>query len=142
MRLRPDFSGTVGDPVLLLRPEQPWEGRSAAATGRRGNEGSYLCRHEGRYYMTYSANFFGGPDYAVGYATADHPLGPYRKAAENPILERGGVVTGTGHSCLFTTAQGQLMICYHGRTEATGPDRIAFLSPARFTPDGRLVVDR
>ena len=34
------------------------------------------------------------------------------------------------------------MICYHGRTEATGPDRIAFLSPARFTRDGRLVVDR
>lgn len=142
VRLRPDFSGTVGDPVLLLRPEQPWEGRSAAATGRRWNEGSYLCRHEGRYYMTYSANFFGGPDYAVGYATADHPLGPYRKAAENPILERGGALTGTGHSCLFTTAQGQLMICYHGRTEATGPDRIAFLSPARFTQDGRLVVDR
>lgn len=45
---------------MLLRPEQEWEGRSAAATGRRWNEGSYLMRHEGRYYMTYSGNFLQG----------------------------------------------------------------------------------
>ena len=79
--------------------------------------------------MTYSANCFAGPDYAVGYATAESPLGPFVKAAENPILERGGEVTGTGHSCLFRTRQGQLLICYHGRTAATGQDRVAFLSP-------------
>ena len=80
-------------------------------------------------------------DYAVGYATARHPLGPYTKAAENPILQRGRRVTGTGHSCMFRTPEGALMICYHGRTEATGQDRIAFLSPACFTPDGKLVID-
>ena len=80
-------------------------------------------------FMTYSANCFAGPDYAVGYATAESPLGPFVKAAENPILERGGEVTGTGHSCLFRTRQGQLLICYHGRTAATGQDRVAFLSP-------------
>ena len=142
VELEPDFSGVKGAPVLLLRPEQAWEGRSAAATGRRWNEGSYLMRQGGRYYMTYSGNFFAGPDYAVGYATAQHPLGPYAKAAENPILERGGPITGTGHSCLFHAPDGALMICYHGRTQATGQDRVAFLSPAHFTKDGRLVVDR
>ena len=51
-------------------------------------------------------------------------------------------MTGTGHSCLFRTRQGQLLICYHGRTAATGQDRVAFLSPARFTAQGRLVVER
>ena len=142
VELKPDFSGVIGEPVLLLRPEQDWEGRSAAATGRRWNEGSFLLRQGGRYYMTYSANCFAGPDYAVGYATAESPLGPFAKAAENPILERGGEVTGTGHSCLFRTRQGQLLICYHGRTAATGQDRVAFLSPARFTAQGRLVVER
>ena len=142
VELKPDFSGVTGEPVLLLRPEQDWEGRSAAATGRRWNEGSFLLRQGGRYYMTYSANCFAGPDYAVGYATAESPLGPFVKAAENPILERGGEVTGTSHSCLFRTRQGQLLICYHGRTAATGQDRVAFLSPAHFTAQGRLVVER
>jgi hypothetical protein len=57
------------------------------------------------------------------------PLGPYVKAEENPILERFGEVTGTGHSCMFDGPEG-LMICYHGRTEATGQDRVGFISPA------------
>lgn len=142
VELKPDFSGVIGEPVLLLRPEQAWEGRSAAQTGRRWNEGSFLLRRDGKYFMTYSGNFFAGPDYAVGYATAEHPLGPYTKAAENPILERGREVTGTGHSCFFSTPDGALMICYHGRTEQTGQDRIGFISPARITDEGRLAVDR
>lgn len=29
---------------------------------------------------------------------------------------------------------------YHGRTEATGTDRIAFISPAHFDEQGRLVI--
>lgn len=140
VELKPDFTGVIGEPVLLLRPEQPWEGRSAAATGRRWNEGSCLLKHDGHYLMTYSGNFFGGPDYAVGYAVAESPLGPYRKAAENPILERYGEVTGTGHSCMFRGPEGEWLICYHGRTEATGQDRVGFISPAEITADGRVVI--
>lgn len=30
---------------------------------------------------------------------------------------------------------------YHGRTEVTGNDRIAFISPAHFDEQGRLVID-
>ena len=142
VELKPDFSGLIGEPVLLLRPEQEWEGKSIPDTGRRWNEGSYIFKHEGKYYITYSSNYFVGPDYAVGYATADHPLGPFTKAPENPILERGGFITGTGHSCMFYTNEGQLMICYHGRTESTGQDRIGFISPAHFSEDGKLVIDR
>lgn len=140
VELKPDFSGVIGEPVLLLRPEQEWEGRSAAATGRRWNEGSCLMKVNGKYLMTYSGNFFGGPDYAVGYAVAENPLGPYVKAAENPILERYEDVTGTGHNCLFFTSDGIMMICYHGRTEKTGQDRVGFISPAEVTDDGRLLI--
>ena len=142
VELKPDFSGIIGEPVLLLRPEQEWEGRSAAQTGRRWNEGSYLMRHGGKYIMTYSANFYAGADYAVGYATADHPLGPYVKAAENPILERSAQITGPGHSCMFHATDGQLMICYHGYTEKSGKRRVGFISPAHITADGRLVIDK
>ena len=140
VELKPDFSGVIGEPVLLLRPEQPWEGRSAAATGRRWNEGSFLMKAGDRYLMTYSGNFFGGPDYAVGYAVGETPLGPFVKADENPILERYGDVTGTGHSCMLHSPEGQLLICYHGRTETTGQDRVGFISPAEVTPEGRMII--
>ena len=140
VELKPDFSGVIGEPVLLLRPEQPWEGRSAAATGRRWNEGSFLMKAGDRYLMTYSGNYFGGPDYAVGYAVGQSPLGPFVKAAENPILERYGDVTGTGHSCMLHSPEGQLLICYHGRTETTGQDRVGFISPAEVTPEGRMII--
>lgn len=140
VELKPDFSGVIGEPVLLLRPEQPWEGRSAAATGRRWNEGSFLMKAGDRYLMTYSGNFFGGPDYAVGYAVGQSPLGPFAKAEENPILERYGEVTGTGHSCMLRSPEGELLICYHGRTEKTGQDRVGFISPAEVTPEGRLII--
>ena len=140
VELKPDFSGVIGEPVLLLRPEQPWEGRSAAATGRRWNEGSFLMKAGDRYLMTYSGNFFGGPDYAVGYAVGETPLGPFVKAEENPILERYGDVTGTGHSCMLHSPEGELLICYHGRTEKTGQDRVGFISPAEITPEGRLII--
>ena len=140
VELKPDFSGIIGEPVLLLRPEQPWEGRSAAATGRRWNEGSFLMKAGDRYLMTYSGNYFGGPDYAVGYAVGQSPLGPFVKAAENPILERYGDVTGTGHSCMLHSPEGELLICYHGRTEKTGQDRVGFISPAEVTPEGRLII--
>ena len=140
VELKPDFSGIIGEPALLLRPEQPWEGRSAAATGRRWNEGSFLMKAGDRYLMTYSGNYFGGPDYAVGYAVGQSPLGPFVKAAENPILERYGDVTGTGHSCMLHSPEGELLICYHGRTEKTGQDRVGFISPAEVTPEGRLII--
>ena len=140
VELKPDFSGIIGEPVLLLRPEQPWEGRSAAATGRRWNEGSFLMKAGDRYLMTYSGNYFGGPDYAVGYAVGQSPLGPFVKAAENPILERYGDVTGTGHSCMLHSPEGELLICYYGRTEKTGQDRVGFISPAEVTPEGRLII--
>lgn len=140
VELKPDFSGIIGEPALLLRPEQPWEGRSAAATGRRWNEGSFLMKAGDRYLMTYSGNFFGGPDYAVGYAVGETPLGPFVKAEENPILERHGDVTGTGHSCMLHSPEGELLICYHGRTEKTGQDRVGFISPAEVTSEGRLII--
>ena len=41
---------------------------------------------------------------------------------------------------MFTNQDGEWMICYHGRTEKTGQDRIGFISPARISGDGKLTV--
>ncbi len=94
----------------------------------------------------YSANYFGGKNYAVGYATSKSPLGPFKKSNNNPVLsknvDKGGIVTGTGHNSITYSPDGKEMFCvYHGRTTKTGDERVVFIDRMRILKDGRLVVD-
>ncbi len=142
VEIKPDFSDIIGEPKLLLRPGQEWEGRSAPTQGRRWNEGSSIIKHNGKYYMTFSANFVGEPHYAIGYATADHPLGPWTKAPDNPIVQQNAFVTGTGHNSLIRTKEGgRIFIVYHGRTEKTGRARVGFIDEVIFDEQGRMKVN-
>jgi len=154
VELKPDFSGVKGSPVLLLRPpvkmndpQAEWESRSVTSkeVNRRWTEGSFTFKKGDTFYMMYSANFFGGENYAIGYATSKNPLGPYTKADNNPILEKnttkGGGVTGTGHNSVVFSPNGKHMFCvYHGRTKASGNDRVVFIDRMRIVSDGRIVV--
>ena len=155
VELKPDFSGVIGEPRLLLRPpvsmndrQSAWESRSVTSkeVNRRWTEGSYTFKHGDTYYIMYSANHFAGENYAVGYATGPTPLGPFKKASNNPVLEKntiqGGDVTGTGHNSIAFSPDGKQMFCvYHGRTTATGDERVVFIDPMRIEADGTLVVD-
>lgn len=150
-----DFSHIIGEPVLLLRPpyekddpQTEWESRSVSSgeVNRRWTEGSFAFEHEGTIYMMYSANFFGGEHYAVGYATSDHPLGPFKKSPNNPILEKntnkGGVISGTGHNSVAWSKDGKEMFCvYHGRTIETGRKRLVFIDRMSIDSEGNLTVD-
>jgi beta-xylosidase len=154
VEMKPDFSGVIGEPVLLLRPpvsmkdkQAAWESRSVTLkeVNRRWTEGSTAFKKGDTYYMMYSANYFGGKNYAVGYATAKSPLGPFTKAANNPVLqknvEKGGVVTGTGHNSITYSPDGNEMFCvYHGRTSQTGDKRVVFIDRMTILPNGKLVV--
>lgn len=93
----------------------------------RWEEGSTTFEHryvgaDGRmrtaYYLTYSANSWASPSYAVGYAVADDPLGPWRKYAGNPILgpnpDVGMYATGHG-SVAFSPDGTEMYYVHHGR---------------------------
>ncbi len=153
VELNPDFSGVAGEPVLLLRPpvtmddkQAEWESRSVISreVNRRWTEGSFLFKKHDTFYMMYSANFFGGQNYAVGYATADNPLGPFVKAENNPVLEKnihdGGKVTGTGHNMVLTLPDGEMLCVYHGRTSDTGNTRVVFIDRMAIDENGQLYV--
>ena len=152
VELKPDYSGVIGEPQLLLSPpktmndpQSEWESRSVTSreVNRRWTEGSFMIKNDDTYYMLYSANFFGGQNYAVGYATAKHPLGPFEKADNNPVLQKntesGGNVTGTGH-CMVLDINEKKYCVYHGRTQETGKKRVVFIDPMEILPCGRLVV--
>lgn len=155
VELKPDFTGVKGEPTLLLRPpvkmddkQAEWESRSVTSkeVNRRWTEGSFIFKNGDTYYMMYSANYFGGKNYAVGYATSKNPLGPFTKGANNPVLQKntakGGIVTGTGHNSVVHSPDGKEMFCvYHARTTATGDQRVVFIDRMKILKDGTLVVE-
>ena len=84
--------------------------------------------------------------YAVGYATAKNPLGPFAKSNDNPVLqknvEQGGIVTGTGHNSVTWSKDGKQMYCvYHGYTQKTGSERVVFIDKMGIDENGKLYVD-
>ena len=154
VELKPDFSGIIGEPQLLLAPptklddlQAEWESRSVTSgeVNRRWTEGSYLFRENNIYYIMYSANSYAGSHYAVGYATSQNPLGPFQKAANNPVLQenvsKGGTVMGTVHNMVITMPDGQRYCVYHGRMSDNPEVRVVLMDPLRIEEDGRLIVD-
>jgi beta-xylosidase len=95
-----------------LDNDRPWE--------RNLIEAPQIIRHEDTYYLFYSANDYGSPNYAVGYATSDDIEGPYVDAEENPILETAGEAAGPGHQTIVEDDDGELWMAYH----AWDPDRV------------------
>lgn len=77
-------------------------------------EGPTVFKLKGKYYLFYSANHFMNIDYAVGYAVADSPYGPWIKQKDSPIIHRSIVdENGSGHGDLFQGLDGQLYYVYH-----------------------------
>jgi beta-xylosidase len=77
-------------------------------------EGPTVIKMKGVYYLLYSANHFRNIDYAVGYATATSPYGPWTKHPGNPIIHRSIVgENGAGHGDLFFDKKKNPYYVYH-----------------------------
>ena len=141
-KLNGDLTTFSDPPILLTVPEQDWEIRSG--TEWRWNEGPFILKHKGLYYLMYSANFYASRDYSVGYATGESPLGPFKKAAHNPILSSPNAeISGPGHNSVTTSPNGrELMIVYHVHTDPQHPsgDRQVCIDRMGFRDDGSMYV--
>ena len=101
-----------GTARMLFRAEAPWEGNAIT-------EGPFVVKIGKKYVLSYSGRAFWDPDYAVGYALADKPEGPWRKSASNPILRRFRGLRGTGHHSLFKDKDGKWRIVFHAHASPT-----------------------
>jgi len=73
-----------------------------------------MFKHNGTYYLTYSANLFTTTYYAVGVATSTSPLSGFVASEDNPIMKTiSGKVGGPGHVMLFVDFDGYLRASYH-----------------------------
>lgn len=102
-----------GEPVACFRNTEKWEDTGAYPSAPI-MEGPTVIKFDGTYYMYYSANHYLSPDYAVGYATAASPMGPWTKHPASPILHRNIVgERGSGHGDIFFDNEGNIRYVYH-----------------------------
>ncbi|KAL6858150.1 hypothetical protein ACO1O0_005603 [Amphichorda felina] len=126
------YSGTgeIGDPprkdgwktvISYGADPQPWENFhvddyakfNGTKKDRRWSEGSTLIRRADSdtgkpvYLLTYSANNYEASNYGVGFATAESPLGPFRKSVANPVLSQAPdaevPIYSTGHGSIVAS---------------------------------------
>ena len=125
-----------------LSAGEPWENTAGAEWPVA--EGPTVRKHDGRYYLVYSANDFRNPDYAVGFAVSDSPLGPWRKYAGNPIMSRATLgVNGPGHGDVFADDRGGLHYVFHTHhADTTVAPRRTAVVPVRFVAGDTMDVLR
>ena len=130
VRLNDDMISFDADAVKRITPEG-------------FNEGAFVLKRQGRYYLMWSEHDTRDPRYSVAYGVADSPLGPFERAENNPVLKGAGLVRGAGHHSVVQVAgaEDEWVIAYH-RFRIPGGDgynREVCLSPMRFDPSGAIL---
>jgi len=100
-------------------------------------EGPTVLKHQGLYYLFYSANDFRNINYAVGYATAKSPYGPWIRYDKNPIISRHNMHrNGTGHGDFLKGKNGNWFYVFHAhRSDKAVSPRVTAIVQSRFVKD-------
>jgi beta-xylosidase len=124
----------LGEPIQIISPSEDWEMTTAPVT-----EAPWMLKYKGVYYLLYSGGSADSEYYAIGYATAQNPAGPFTKHRENPIIRKGDGIFGPGHASVTRDREGKLWMVYHQKKDATkGWHRIICIDPLRFDDKGVL----
>lgn len=129
----------IEQPRLVIKPESAYE--RVTHDGFVWNEGPFVIKRGGKYYMTYSANFFASKNYCTCCAVSDRPDCGFVKYSQPVIDWRGSGLSGPGH-CSVTYLDGKPVIAFHAHTDSDRPseDRQMYLGRIVFD-GGRLTVE-
>jgi beta-xylosidase len=108
--LSSDGMNLVGEPVKLIERDQPWE--------RPLIENPAMVKHNDKYYLFYSGNWWESYEYAIGYAVCETVTGPCEKPLKEPWFKYKAPVMGPGGEAFFTDTEGNLWMAYHAWTGA------------------------
>ena len=131
-RLKDDFTGIVpmkdGTMFKEITPDQYVEG-------------PLMFIRNNKYYFMWSEGGWTGPDYAVAYAIADSPFGPFKRTGK--ILQQDtAVATGAGHhSVIHDAAKDKWYIVYHRRPlgETAANHRVTCIEELHFDDNGYIL---
>lgn len=147
-RLSDDGRSLIGTPVSLAHDERPWEQKLI--------EAPTMVRVPGtaHYQLFYSGGYFGWNDdqrispYAMGYAACATPLGPCKRASNDPILHsfndrEAGCLSGPGHQSIFSVGS-RNFIAFHAWAATKGcrkadDKRFLYVAPIRWE-NGKPVI--
>lgn len=105
-RLGVDGISLLDVPTELLRRDRSWEAPLI--------EGPSMVAFDDRYYLFYSASWWEGTNYGIGYAICTTPFGPCsKKTLDGPLVSSTGETLGPGGQEIFTDARGKLWMAYH-----------------------------
>jgi arabinan endo-1,5-alpha-L-arabinosidase len=146
VELNDDLVSARGEAKVVMRASCPWQiyERDRDYKGRVWKawnclEGPFVLYHNGRYYCLYSGGNWQTRDYGIGFAVADHPLGPWRDdfAEHGPyVLRATEEVLGPGHASVTVAPDGRtLMLVYHAWDQARTARRLC-VDPLLWTADG------
>ncbi|KAH7102846.1 endo-1,4-beta-xylanase D [Auriculariales sp. MPI-PUGE-AT-0066] len=103
-------------------------------------EGSQMFKRNGKYYFMWSEDVWTGPNYAVAYAIADSPLGPFQRLGR-VIQQDSAVATGSGHNGVLNVPNTDIWyITYHRRPlgETNGDHRVTCYERMYFEADDTI----
>lgn len=87
-------------------------------------EGTWMSRHEGRYYLQYTSSGIQYTGSNQGVYVGDNPLGPFEPAPHNPFAYKPeGFVRGAGTGCVFRDRYGN---CWYAGTVAVSAQTYLF----------------
>lgn len=147
------FVAEMNDDLMSIKPEtlkpvlsaeENWENTQEVEWPV--SEGPTVIKEGNLNYLLYSANDFRNPDYAVGYAVSENPMGAWEKSAENPIIKTEDIgVNGPGHGDVFVGKDGQMhyVLHTHSSGEAVHPRKTALID-IQFSGEGeykKIIVD-
>jgi hypothetical protein len=106
------------------------------------NEGAWMNRYNGRYYLQYATPGTEFKTYADGVYVSDRPLGPFRPAGVNPFAcKPEGFASGAGHGSTFQDRYGNY---WHIGTVTLSVkhmfERRLALFPVFFDDDGEMAA--
>lgn len=116
-KLAPNWLSTVGEPLELVKPTEPWE--------RGVNEAPTVLVRGGKYHLLYSAGWFESSkreaSYCIAHAVSEKLAGPYKKTGAI-LASLPGRVWGPGHQCVVTVGKNKDdWLLYHGWSDTNEP---------------------
>lgn len=140
-----DLTKFAGTPKRLFtfNPDHAWEryGEMNEYPDVAWIEGPWMLKHNGTYYLEYSASGTQWKTYAEGYYTAKSPMGPFTYAPNNPLLRRTeGLVTGTAHGSIVEGPDKRLWQFYTIVLNNPPGGRRIGMDPIAFDKDGNMSV--
>lgn len=136
-----------GEPRTVLAPSGDWQlfQRERVMYGRSYDwhtlEGPCVLHRQGRYWCLYSGGSWETPGYAVAYAVADSPLGPWSEPvdAERLLQTVEGRLLGPGHNSVVVGPDGGDVAVYHAWDPDAAARRLC-IDPLVWSPAGPQVL--